>query len=251
MPTLDVTVTTDWVDIKSTLSLTQGSTYKIDNVIGGPIYFRKGASTPALLIGHELYEKESDEVTIGTDGLWVRADGQNSKIVVTALEEISVLAETGAGIIGTSVAPTTTRTLEDGVIVTSIKIDLTGLASVATANDAIGLAAGGVSFIGRNVVANNGVVFKTEFSCIETPVGGDLEVNVVTNASGIIEYDGAAGTAYISDSGALTAGKTIQNLVPALTADHYFYLAGGAGDKAAAYTAGQFLLKLYGHAILA
>lgn len=160
-------------------------------------------------------------------------------------------AEHGAGVIGTALAPATYRWSEGGVIITQIKIDLTGLASVATANDVIGLAAGGVAFIGRNVVATNGVIFKTEFSCIETPVGGDDDVNVVANSSGTLEYDGAGGTTYLSNSGDLLAGQTIQNLLPALTANHYYYLTAGTGDTAAPYTAGQYILTTYGHALLA
>lgn len=160
-------------------------------------------------------------------------------------------AEHGAGIIGTAAAPTTTRWTENGVIITQIKIDLTGLASVATANDILCLTAGGAGYIGRNVVATNGVIFKTEFSCIETPAGGDDDVNVVTNASGVLTTSGAGGTAYISNSGDLLAGQTIQNLVPALTANDYYYLTAGTGDTAGTYTAGMYILTLYGHALLA
>jgi hypothetical protein len=160
-------------------------------------------------------------------------------------------AEHGVGAIGTAATPATYRWTENGVIITQIKVDLTGLASAATANDVIGLAAGGVAYIGRNVVATNGIIFKTQFSCIETPAGGDNDVNVVTNASAALAYDGAGGTAYISNSGDLLAGQTIENLVPALTANDYFYLTAGTGDTAATYTAGMYVLTLYGHALLA
>ena len=159
-------------------------------------------------------------------------------------------AEHGAGSIGTAVAPKTIRWIESGVIITQIKVDLTGLASVATANDVIGLAAGGAAFIGRNVVATNGVVFKTEFSCIETPAGGDNDVNVVTSSNAALAYDSAGGTTYISNSGDLLAGQTIENLVPALTANDYYYLTAGTGDTAATYTAGMYILTTYGHALL-
>lgn len=160
-------------------------------------------------------------------------------------------AEHGAGAIGTAVAPATYRWQENGVIITRIKIDLTGLASVATANDVIGLAAGGAAYIGRNVVATNGIIFKVEFSCLETPAGGDNDVNVVANSSAVLAYDGAGGTTYLSNSGDLLAGQTIQNLVPALTANDYYYLTAGTGDTAATYTAGMYLLTTYGHALLA
>lgn len=160
-------------------------------------------------------------------------------------------AEHGAGAIGTAAVPVTQRWTENGVIITQTKIDLTGLASVATANDAIGLAAGGAAYIGRNVVATNGVIFKVELSCIETPAGGDDDVNVVANSSAVLAYDGAAGTTYLSDSGDLLAGQTIQNLLPALTANDYFYLTAGTGDTAGTYTAGMYILTTYGHALLA
>lgn len=167
--------------------------------------------------------------------------------IATAIEA----AEHGAGAIGTALAPRTYRWVENGVIITQIKFDLTGLASVATADDVIGLAAGGAAYIGRNVVATNGIIFKAEFSCIETPAGGDNDVNVVTSSNAALAYDSAGGTTYISNSGDLVAGQTIQNLVPALTANDYFYLTAGTGDTAATYTAGMYILTLYGHALLA
>lgn len=159
-------------------------------------------------------------------------------------------AEHGAGAIGTAVAPRTYRWTDRGVIITQTKVDLTGLASVATANDVIGLSAGGVAYIGRNVEATNGIIYKVEFACIETPTGGDNDVNVVANSSAALAYDGAGGTAYLSNSGDLLKGQTIENLVPALTEGDYFYLTAGTGDTAAAYTAGMYILTTYGHAAL-
>ena len=169
-------------------------------------------------------------------------------ISATAVEA----AEHGAGAIGTSSfgAPKTYRWIDKGVIITQIKFDLTGLASVATANDVIGLAAGGVAYIGRNVVATNGVIFKVELSCLETPTTGDNDVNVVANSSAVLAYDGAGGTTYLSNSGDLLVGQTIQNLVPGLTANDYYYITAGTGDTAGTYDAGMYVLTTYGHAVL-
>ena len=201
-----------------------------------------------------------DGITPGTGtaskALVLDADGDlvlPSTTVVTLEATAAAVeaAEHGAGAIGTAVVPKTYRWTENGVIVTQIKFDLTGLASVATADDVIGLAAGGAAYIGRNVVATNGIIFKAELSCIETPAGGDNDVNVVTSASAVLAYDSAGGTTYISNSGDLLAGQTIQNLVPAITANHYYYLTSGTGDTADTYTAGMYLLTLYGHALLA
>lgn len=159
-------------------------------------------------------------------------------------------AEHAVGSIGTAGGPFTYRWTDHGVIITQIKFDLTGLASVATANDVIGLAAGGAAYIGRNVVATNGVIFKTTLACLETPAGGDNDVNVVANSSAVLAYDGAGGTTYLSNSGDLLAGQMIELLTPALTANHYYYITAGTGDTAATYTAGQYVLTTYGHALI-
>ena len=162
-------------------------------------------------------------------------------------------AEHGAGLIGTGTfgAPKTYRRTENGVIITTIKFDLTGLASSATTEDAIGLAAGGVAILGRNVVAVNGVIFRATLSCLETPAGtgAATDIDIATNATGTIEYDGAVSTAKLINGASLAIGKTLVNEVPAMTANHYLYIASGTGS-AGTYTAGQFILTMYGHASL-
>lgn len=170
---------------------------------------------------------------------------------VTTLDAPTVSAEHGAGVIGTATAPVTTRRTVNGDIITEFKIDLTGLTSKNTANDVIGLAAGGVAKIGQNVVATNGIIYKMEMICLEAPAGGDDDINVVAAASGTLEYDGAGGTTYGINGGDWTAGKVVENLVQGLTANHYFYLTAGTGDTASAYTAGMFVIRWYGHALLA
>lgn len=225
-----ITLQVAGVEVSGTdLTLTGAEIAVLDDVVAGTT-----SASKALVVGAD---KELDVLTVAT---------LTSSAAVTAV----AAAEHGLGSIGTAVAPKTIRNTDRGVIITRIKVDLTGLASVATANDVIGLAAGGAAYIGRNVVATNGIIFKTEFSCLETPAGGDNDVNVVTSSNAALAYDGAGGTAYISNSGDLLAGQTVQNLVPALTANDYFYLTAGTGDTADTYTAGMYLLTLYGHAVL-
>lgn len=171
--------------------------------------------------------------------------------LIGSVTPVTAAAEHGTGIIGTAATPTTKRWTEGSVIVTEITVDLTGIASVATANDILCLTAGGLyGFIGRNVVATNGVIFKTQFSCIETPLNGDNDVNCVTNSSGTLTASSAGGTTYIANAGDLLAGQSIQNLVPAMTANNYYYLTAGTGDTAGTYTAGQYVLTTWGHALL-
>jgi len=165
----------------------------------------------------------------------------------------------GAGAIGTSSfgAPRTYRRIENGVVITTIKFDITGLACVGTAaNDVIGLAAGGAAYIGRYVKALYGVVFKAEMSCIEAPGQGTAtitqDIDIATNSSAALEYDGAASTGKLINGATLVEGQTVANLVPAMTANDYLYLveADTAGTTGV-YNAGQYILTIYGHALLA
>ena len=164
-------------------------------------------------------------------------------------------AEHGAGAIGTAFAPKTSRRTENGTIITEIKFDLTGLGCVGTAgNDVIGLVAGGVAFLGKYDTALCGIVYKAELSCIEVPAGSATitgNIDIATNANAALEYDGAAGSAKLIDGGTLVAGQTLENLVPAMTADDYLYIveADTAGTTGV-YSAGQFILKMFGHALM-
>lgn len=175
-----------------------------------------------------------------------------TNLTVDALTQTqTALAAThGAGAIGTGVAPKTYRRNENGTIITEIKVDLEGLASVATANDVIGLSAGGNAYLAQYTTAAFGIIYKIEQICVETPAGGDNDVNIVLNSSGTLAYDGAGGSTYGVNAGDAVAGQVVQNLVQGLTANHYFYLTAGTGDTAAAYTAGQFIFKIYGHPVL-
>lgn len=165
-------------------------------------------------------------------------------------------AEHGVGAVGTARAPVTTRWTENGVIVTRISFDLTGLYILGTsADEVIALEAGGAGFIGRNVVATNGVIFKAELSCIETATGSatiTVDIDIATNTSALLINDGDAGAARIINGATLVIGQTLQNLQPALTANDYYYIVGA--DTAATtgtYTAGMYVLTTYGHAVLA
>ena len=167
----------------------------------------------------------------------------------------TVATEHGAGAIATSFAPITRRYTQNGVIITKIHFDLTALGGKGgDANDVIGLPAGGNAFIGRNVVSNNGIVYRAELACIELAAAASgsatVDIDIATNSSGTLAYDGAAGTAKLFNTGGMVAGQELSNITPAITANDYFYLV--EADTAATdgvYNAGQFILTLYGHAI--
>jgi len=163
--------------------------------------------------------------------------------------------EHGAGAVATSFAPVTRRSTSNGVITTKIHFDLTGLGGKGgAANDVLGLPAGGNAFIGRNVVGTNGVIYRAELACIELAAAASgsatVDIDVATNASGTIAYDGAGGTAKLFNTGGMVAGQELSNITPAITANDFFYLV--EADTAATdgvYSGGQFVLTLYGHAV--
>jgi hypothetical protein len=167
----------------------------------------------------------------------------------------TVATEHGAGAIATSFAPITRRYTQNGVIITKIHFDLTALGGKGgVANDVIGLPAGGNAFIGRYVTSTYGIVYRAELACIELAAAASgaatVDIDVATNSSGTIAYDGAGGTAKLFNTGGMVAGQELSNITPAITANDYFYLV--EADTAATdgvYNAGQFVLTLYGHAI--
>ena len=167
----------------------------------------------------------------------------------------AITAEHGAGFIGTGAAPLLYRWTENGVIVTQFKFDITGLYVLGTAADeVIGLEAGGIAYIRQNVVATDGIVFKAELSCLETPAGSATitgDIDIATAASGTLEKNGDGTSARGVNGGTLVIGQTVVATGIAPTANHYYYLVGA--DTAATtgtYTAGQFIFTTYCHAAL-
>ena len=162
----------------------------------------------------------------------------------------------GTGAIGTGVAPRAYRQTDaiNGLIITEVHIDLAGLkAKGGDAGDAIGLGTT-PAYIYKNVVADNGIIFKQEMICTELPAAGSgtitTDINMAWNSSGTIDYDEAAGALREINSGGVVAGKIIEDNIVALTADHYAYLT--EGDTAASsgvYNAGQLILKFYGYQV--
>jgi len=206
--------------------------------------------------------------------------GTNASFVMTEVAQTingdktfsgaTVLAETtitgkngtaaGAGLLSTGAgAPTVKVYQEAGQIVTVIKCDLTGLAAKNDDNDVIGLAAGGVAYLTRITTAVNGLIFRTEVTCTELPTAAsntmtDIDLASNSSAAAVYDTDGAAYTMLITAGGAWAAYMTKEAGLAAATqpvADDYLYLLSGAapgGDST--FTGGQFVIKLYGYALM-
>lgn len=160
---------------------------------------------------------------------------------------------TGAGVGITSGTGTIYKTsvLKIGTIIhTYIYIDLTGLASISTDGDIIGVNGGGAAHIGRITTAQNGVIESMSVYCTETPAGGlaDIDVFRATAATGV-QDDAISGIAGQATTGAIniTATATIKCATAVPAANDYLYLCAGASSGAGTYTAGKLLIHLIGY----
>ena len=163
----------------------------------------------------------------------------------------------GAGAISTGPGNKAYRSTDPktGLITTVLQIDLTGLAVKGdAAHDVIGLAAGGAAYIYRNVVADNGVLFKYTVTCVELPTEETAtittDIDLTWNSNGTRIYDYGLG-AETHNLGTLVAGEHFTSAQdPNLTADDYLYLV--EGDNAATtgeYSGGQYVFTFYGWSV--
>jgi hypothetical protein len=162
----------------------------------------------------------------------------------------------GAGLLSTGAGAPTVKVMNvNGEIITVIKVDLTGLGSKSDDNDVIGLVAGGAAYLTKITTAINGLIYRTEMTCLELPTASanpalDIDLMADAAATGVYDTDGAAYTAIITAGGNWAAYMTKEAGLAAATqpvADSYLYLCDGATHTGTSvFTGGQFQIKLYG-----
>jgi hypothetical protein len=154
----------------------------------------------------------------------------------------------GAGTAGVGGSLKTSVVREGGLIITTILIDLTGLASAA-AGDVIGLAAGGAAYLGQITAAVNGTIMGGTLRCFEAPAGGDADIDVYSATAATAVYNdaisGIAGQVQVVNSGTLALTTDGSVIADTITANDYLYLV-SVGATADTYTAGRICLTLYG-----
>lgn len=158
----------------------------------------------------------------------------------------------GAGITGgTGTIFKTSVERVGGIVKTSILIDLTGAGSSTTDLDIIGQGAV-AAHLGQITSALNGTtILGGRMTCLEAPTGGvtDIDLYYATEATGV--FDAGIGTltnaALITSGGAWSLATTKAIADPAALVGKYLYLTGGAAGTAGTYTAGKFLIDLYGY----
>lgn len=157
----------------------------------------------------------------------------------------------GAGITGgTGTIYKQGAVVKGQVIETRILIDLTGLASSTTDLDIIGVGAS-AAHLGQITAAVCGTILGGSLTCLEVPAGGvtDIDLYSATEATGV--FDAGIGTltetAVVTSGGAWTIGRVVGITPDTTPADSYLYLTSGAAGTAGTYTAGRFLLTLFGY----
>ena len=108
-----------------------------------------------------------------------------------------------------------------------------------------------MSHIGQITAALNGTLFYGQVTCLETPIGGVHTIDIYSATEGTGAFD--AGIKPLTEVVMLTKGgawsgavQTPIRITTMPAASKYMYLTCGAAGTAAAYTAGQFLIELWG-----
>lgn len=136
------------------------------------------------------------------------------------------------------------------LIRTMILIDVTGLNSSAAA-DIIGDDGASACYLCQIDTKRTGTLFMGSMKCLETPATGepDIDLYSATEATGTEDsaITGLTETALLNAAADWTSALGSKGLT-ALPADgEYLYLVGSGAGTDATYTAGKFLIELWGY----
>lgn len=156
-----------------------------------------------------------------------------------------------AGITSDAEAFASSVSRNGNLITTQIVIDLTDLIGSTTDVDIIGKD-GVASTLGQITAAVNGTIVGGKVTCLEVPTGGadDIDFYAATVGTGaedvaITHADLGTETALVTSGGAWTSGAT-KGMTGLPAADTYLYVVNGEASAPGTFTAGKFLIELYG-----
>jgi len=168
--------------------------------------------------------------------------------MASCLTTARVANAAGVGITGTADSYLTSVEKVGTIIKTTILIEVDGLNSGGTADDVIGADGAGVAHLGQITAAVNGTIFAGKITCLETPTGGDPDINLwyTDDATGVEDTLVSAMSNQIQciNHGDWSAGQMdVLTAFPA--ANKYLYLSTTEVTDAT-YTAGILLIELWG-----
>jgi len=168
--------------------------------------------------------------------------------VVGALsQDFAVAASAGIAVTAESFGASVVRS--GSLIHTTILIDIT-LLEGGDAGDIIGDDTPSVSHLGQITVARNGTLVYGTVTCLETPAGGDLDIDLYSADEGTGEQDtliaSLTNSTQLLNNGDWAGAVATPILMTALPADdQYLYLVDPVGDVNE-FSAGRFLFEFYG-----
>lgn len=179
-------------------------------------------------------------------------------LVTATADELNILNQSvqqltaGAGITdGTLTKHHTSIEKVGGIFKTTIYMDIADLKSSTTDLDIIGTGTENAHF-GQITEALNGTIFFGQITWLETPATGadDIIFYSADEATGAFD-DGIAGLAneiVLLNKGAAALGAYATQIALALlpAADQHLYLVNGEAGTVGTYTAGQFIMELWG-----
>lgn len=136
-----------------------------------------------------------------------------------------------------------------GVIINEVILDITGLVNSTTVDDIIGETGAANCHFGQITAAIHGTVSHVEIVCLETPAGGDPDIDFYTAT-----VETGTENSLITDltetlllaRGASWANGDVRGATTVPPANGYLYLAVGAGGAPGTYSAGKFKVTFYG-----
>jgi hypothetical protein len=163
----------------------------------------------------------------------------------------AVTTTAGAGITaGTGTVISTEVTKIGKTVLTHIYIDVTGLTSSATNGDIIGVEGVGAAYLAAIANSESGQVYEGTMTCLEAPATGDPDIDMYAADEATGVEDTAIGdlteTALVASAASWTLGRTVA-LTAWPTDGQYLYLSVGNTGVGATYTAGIFLIELWGY----
>ena len=170
--------------------------------------------------------------------------------VTGTISNASAVMTPAAGITTDAEAYGSSVTRAGDLITTTIVIDLTDLVGSTTDLDIIGKSAV-ASHIGQVTTALNGVIKAGKVTCLELPTGGadDLDFYSATVATGAENVDVTTLTeTVLITSGAAWATGTAKGMTTIPPPNDYIYIVNGEAGTAGTFTAGKFVIELYGQA---
>lgn len=183
----------------------------------------------------ELYHNKIKKFETTATGILVSGDIENNY-------KTAIVAGSGfdAALISSNIR------MVDNEIISTFLIDLQqGPITSSGSHTIIGESGSSAAHFTQIQSVLNGYVYKVELCCIETPAGGNDDIDLVFNATS--QSTGGSSFTVVVNAGAQVRGKCTQALLDG-SFDLDFkllHLATGAGSGTGNYTAGKFIVKLY------